>query len=1595
MTSADVIASTGTFPNGADDQVYGIAVPFDVIIYDDTLKLADVDQVSFNTNGVMRMDAAIGAYDRTPAIPSTNYGQFISFGGDSDGEFSGDILSMVRGTAPNRVWTIQFTYYTHYSTSTAYGADIQVSFYEATKEIELSYFNIVGSTNGASECGLNAGDGAYGSDIGAFPTSETCYLFTEPSAPVFAANPIAKDFGNLQIGLTSGAQEFRIFNQGVGTLNITSVSLQGIAGGEFILADANSYPLDLTTNEIFINATFSPTSVGTKTDTVEIVANGEMHKIPLDGIGIDIIVNSFPFTEGFEISVPPTDWTEEVVTLVGSTPDWTWETAGTSPTCSPQEGTHMAKFNSFNCSSGSEARLATPPLDLSALSTDGAISFWMYHDPGYSSNTNEGVQIQFSTDGTTWTDAPSGFFGRYSATEGWVKHKIYLSSVAGQTIFIGFLGKSQYGNNVFIDNVEVRELSSENDITNYSFPLQTGPALIDNIGKQVNIEVAMGTDVTTLVSDFTLSDDATASIGATPQISNTTTNDFTSPVIYTVTAEDGTPQDWQINVSVATTQSSENNILSYSLPDEISSATINESSHTIDVEIAYNADITQQIATFSISTLASVNIAGTNQESSITLNDFTNPVTYTVVAEDGTPQDWIITVTHEDVTVTAPWTEDFENVGNLPHGWTNDSGDDFDWSFGISTPSSPTGASADHTTGTSYFAYTEASGNNNMNAYLTTPPINIDALITPTLTFWYHMFGSTMGELHIDIYANSTWDMDAFTISGDQGDVWNEEIVDLSTYTGLGSIKIRFRGRTGTDYYSDICIDDVKVSCLEPSIPTLTADPATICSGDLSSLTISGNLNDATNWQIYTTSCGVDNIGQTSTGSFDANPTTTTTYYIRGEGACGTLGNCEPVTVTVNPATNITSQPNSNTSICEGGADVTLSALGDGTGTITYQWYNTAGAIVGETNSDLTITSLPANSDTYYCIIGSDCGTDVQSDNAIVTINPATAVVTEPAAITTTCEGDADITLSALGSGTGTITYQWYYGAGLIVGETNADIIITSLPENSDTYYCIVGSDCGVNVQTADAVVTINPATTVVTNPTATTTAYEDDADITLSALGSGTGTITYQWYNTAGAIVGETTTDLTITTEPTNSDTYYCIIGSDCGVNVQTTDAIITINPATAIVTEPAANTSACEGDTDITLSTLGDGTGTITYQWYNGTGLIVGETNTDLIIPTLAENSDTYYCIVGSNHGADVQTTNAVVTINSNTTIDFEPEANTTVCEGEDDITLFIIATGAGTITYQWYNATGIITGENSAVLIIPTTSANSDTYYCIVGSDCSDVQSADAIVTINPTTDIDTEPAANTTACEGDDDITLSVLGSGTGIITYQWHNTSGIIDGETMPDLTITTDPTNSDTYYCIIGSDCGTDIQSEDAVVTIGSNTEITTQPISQSIELGTPASFTVGALGSNLNYQWRKDEVNIVDNTNISGSQTNELSISATTMSDDGMYDCVVTGNCGEMTSNVATLSITTGIVDFTYNKISIYPNPTENIINIELNSISNGKISLKDILGRVVYSSNIIGTTHSINMVDYRSGVYFITIIQGNESQSFKVVKK
>ncbi|MEZ4722802.1 MAG: hypothetical protein R2813_13085, partial [Flavobacteriales bacterium] len=124
----------------------------------------------------------------------------------------------------------------------------------------------------------------------------------------------------------------------------------------------------------------------------------------------------------------------------------------------------------------------------------------------------------------------------------------------------------------------------------------------------------------------------------------------------------------------------------------------------------------------------------------------------------------------------------------------------------------------------SYYVYTEtssgSSGAQNTTYILRGPRFALPSLTAPFFSFNYHMWGNSTGMgsfyLEIDISPGATFSADSILWSktGDQGNAWFAEIIDLSEFAG-DSIQLRFRALTGSGtnaYQGDRAIDNLYLS---------------------------------------------------------------------------------------------------------------------------------------------------------------------------------------------------------------------------------------------------------------------------------------------------------------------------------------------------------------------------------------------------------------------------------------------------------------------------------------------------------------------------------------------------------------------------------------------------------------------------------------------------------------------------------------------------------------------------------------------------------------------------------------------------------------
>ncbi len=77
------------------------------------------------------------------------------------------------------------------------------------------------------------------------------------------------------------------------------------------------------------------------------------------------------------------------------------------------------------------------------------------------------------------------------------------------------------------------------------------------------------------------------------------------------------------------------------------------------------------------------------------------------------------------------------------------------------------------------------------------------------LTFYYHMWGSSIGSLNILTFSNNALSLPIWQRNKNYGDEWNLAEVPLTSNNA--NYQVAFEGIVGSSFYGDIAIDDVQI----------------------------------------------------------------------------------------------------------------------------------------------------------------------------------------------------------------------------------------------------------------------------------------------------------------------------------------------------------------------------------------------------------------------------------------------------------------------------------------------------------------------------------------------------------------------------------------------------------------------------------------------------------------------------------------------------------------------------------------------------------------------------------------------------------------
>ncbi len=734
------------------------------------------------------------------------------------------------------------------------------------------------------------------------------------------------------------------------------------------------------------------------------------------------------------------------------------------------------------------------------------------------------------------------------------------------------------------------------------------------------------------------------------------------------------------------------------------------------------------------------------------------------------------------------------------------------------------------------------------------------------------------------------WKKAGFSIMGATSSSYTISSPAISD-TGVYSVTV-----TGT--CGSINSNNVTLNLYAPTIITSQPTTATICIGTSNTFSVSATGSGTLSYQWK--KAGVNITGATASSYVISSSAISDTgsYSVIVTSGCGSVTS-NNVNLLLSTPTSISTQPTSAT-VCAGtSTSFTVSALG--AGTLTYQWKKGGTNISGATSSSFTISN-PSISDTaaYSVVVTGTCGS-VTSSNANLNLNTPTTILTQPLSATI-CIGVSD-TFRTTAIGTGTLTYQWKKAGFNIMGATAASYIIAS-PAISDTgsFTVLVSATCG-SVTSNSATLNLYAPTTIVTQPTSATVCA--GTSTTFNVAASGTGTLAYQWKKAGVNITGATASSYTIS-NPSISDTgtYSVSVNGSCGT-ITSANASLFLNTATAISTQPTSSTL-CAG-TSKTFTVGAIGTGTLTYQWKKAGVNISGATASSYTISSPSVSDTGVYTVLVTGTCGSLTSANANLILSIPTAITTQP-ISSIICTGTSD-TFNVVATGTGTLTYQWKKAGFSIIGATASRYIISNPSISDTGYYSVVVTGtCGSVSSANASLNVYAPTAIATQPTS-VIVCAGTN-ATFTVAANGTGTITYQWKKAGVNITGATSSSYTVIS-PSLLDTgaYSVVVTASCGS-VTSTTVNLNLNTPTAITTQPSSITQCQGTNSSFSVSAVGTGtIYYQWKKSGVSILGATNST------FNIDSIQVSNAGSYTVDVAGTCGSVTSNTTTLTVNPSLI--------------------------------------------------------------------------------
>jgi len=446
-----------------------------------------------------------------------------------------------------------------------------------------------------------------------------------------------------------------------------------------------------------------------------------------------------------------------------------------------------------------------------------------------------------------------------------------------------------------------------------------------------------------------------------------------------------------------------------------------------------------------------------------------------------------------------------------------------------------------------------------------------------------------------------------------------------------------------------------------------------------------------------------------------------------------------------------------------------------------------------------------------------------------------------------TVEPGSNATFTVTASGATTLYYQWRFGGGELSGATTSALAITNAqPVNAGSYTVVVTNAVG-SVTSSPATLSVGSAPVITSQPESQSVTV--GMTVNFSVTSTGTSPLAYQWRFNGANLTGATASSLTL-------------------ANVQTADA----GSYSVVITNIAGSTGSA--DAVLAVSSSPD---SIIVQWDFNSPTPDGITTTGTLVPSAGSGTASYIggaAAAGSGEFATGSSTDPNTSDNSGWNTSNYPDA--TVGNKTAGVKFAVSTVGRQNISIRWDQRESN-TGSKYVRL-----------RYTTNGVDFIDFPTA---VSVSGTS---FEPKTNS-------------------LVAFAGVNNNPNFAFQIVAEFESTATGAGGANYVAAnSGSTYGTAGTVRFDMVTVSGSAipsvtapGITAQPITQAVNQGANATFTVQATGTApLSYQWRHNSLAIPGAT---GSVYTRANVQPADM---GSYSVVVTNSAGTATSSNAMLSL-------------------------------------------------------------------------------------